>query len=169
MLLQEEVNDLQPNADKCFKFGGTPLISRRHLHSSKWSRHKKWQSLMHSGRIVKLLLDRFKYSTLVNHMRSIARNSYDKLHSLSRSCHTFVDRMEFSLTFWFGNNRPPSIVIHDNFGIMIILLDNQRIPRASTCKLWRPVRFRNENGNSSIEVPTKTSDEIFSISPNIWD
>lgn len=27
MLLQEEVNGWQPNADKCFKFGGTPLIS----------------------------------------------------------------------------------------------------------------------------------------------
>lgn len=65
----------------------------------------------------------------------VAFSCKEEVNDLSRSCRTFVDRMEFSLTFWFGNNRPPSIVIHDNFGIMIILLDNQRIPRASTCKL----------------------------------
>ena len=140
MFLHEEVNDLQSFADKYFKFGGIPLISRRHSQLSNVRYCKKRQSSKHSGRVVKLFPDRFNIDTLADHMTTIERNSSDKLHFFSWTCPGLVHTMELNLSFFFGN-RQPSEIMFDRFGILKMPLGNLSIPFPTISKLTSPVRF----------------------------
>lgn len=85
-------------AERYFKFGGIPLISRRKEQLSKTRLRRKRHSLIHAGRIVKLLQVTDKYRKLGKQGINVAKSWFGKLKSPNLTALMLEDDDEITLS-----------------------------------------------------------------------
>jgi len=162
MLKLEEVKDIQFIALKSSNFGGNPLISWRCLQWLTSRVQRLWNSLMHSGRCLKLFSRRNKLRTCANCMKPAEKNSSSRLQDKAENQSTFegtIEPMLSSPSSDFTHCHPLQLVTlkSNKLGIVAMLLGKWTISHDKV-KSSRPIRFWNEGGNSlmgssSIQVP----------------
>jgi len=162
--------DLHRFAESVSNLHGITVISRISTQSSSFRFLRKWHSLIHAWRIVKLFPDRSKSFTLANLVRPVGRKSSDKLQWDRIRNSVFEDLVSHSsLMSCLDNHNPSHLETHikPSCENMAMLLGNWTIPQICSSNFRSRLRFWIEDGNSFIGLPIIRSSVKFSIFPNI--